>query len=125
MQVVPDRVSGKKTIMVVDDSAVQRRFFEVLLGLDDYDIVCFNHAAAVCNYLSECPVDLVILDANTSQDRFEMCRTIKSKYQLPVMMVGAVTEHQARQNVEICADIFLNKPLMGKGLRQVVKRYIR
>ncbi|MGE4553068.1 MAG: HD domain-containing phosphohydrolase [Desulfovibrionaceae bacterium] len=116
-----DALSGPKTILVVDDEAINRK---VMAGLLD----SFGHKALVAvsgrrglEMLNQ-DVDLVLLDIMMpDMDGFSVARAIRARQgfeDLPIIMVTALTAKQDRlKAVEAGANDFVAKPIDATELR--------
>jgi CheY-like chemotaxis protein len=118
---------SEKTILIADDSAAQRRFLEILLGLDGYTIVTFEDGLEVIGYIQKHTPDLIIVDINMPyMSGLEVCETCKEVCETtPVIILtnrtDGATEAMAKQ---VKADAFVTKPLMGNGFRRLVEKLL-
>jgi DNA-binding response OmpR family regulator len=119
--------SSKKTILIADDSAAQRRFLEILLGLDGHTVVTLEDGLAVIHYLQDHTPDLIIVDVNMPyMNGLEVCEACKAvREETPVIILTNLgdrdTEALAKQAK---ADAFITKPLLGSGFRCLVQQML-
>ena len=103
-------------ILVVDDSAANRKLLEARLNAEYFDVVTATNgmeALAVCEK-SLC--DIVVLDVMMPDiDGFEVCRRLKSHIataHLPIVLVTALDQPADRvRGLEAGADDFVTKPI--------------
>lgn len=113
------------TILVVDDSAAQRRFVELLLGAEGYQVDSAQNGAEALEYLRDSTPNAVILDiAMPGIDGLEVCRRIRQYPHLQDLPVIILTAHKEpdmhRRASELRATLLVTKPLLGKGFRQLI-----
>ncbi|HEY0742542.1 MAG TPA: ATP-binding protein [Chryseosolibacter sp.] len=120
----------KPVVLVVDDNADMRQYLVDILSTD-FEIVPFERAQKVLNYLAEEKrVDLVLSDVMLPElDGNELLNRIKldSKYQyIPVLLLSArSSESDKIEGLHAGADDYLVKPFSSKELRTVVDSRIR
>jgi DNA-binding response OmpR family regulator len=122
------RASGTGyTILVVDDDPRIVELLHIALGAHGFRVIsASNGEDALRQAFDELP-DLVILDVRLPRrSGYEVCETIRREPQLahlPVIMVSALTETEARlQGLARGADDYLPKPFSPKELIAKVKR---
>lgn len=117
-----------KTILIADDNAAQRRFLELLLTMDGHTVKVVEDGLEALEVIQSEPVSLVISDIHMPYlTGIELCKEIKKlQPNLPVVLLTAMedeaTEKQAR---EAKVDAFFRKPVVGKGLRELVGRFLK
>lgn len=108
---------GERTlVLVVDDERINREILSRMLSRNGHDVLTADSGEAVLERLEEQLPDLVLLDVIMSGiSRFDVLKTIRSRYPdgaLPVIMVTAEAE---RENVVRAftegANDYLTKPL--------------
>lgn len=117
----------RKTILVADDSAAQRRFLEILLTAAGYRVVTMEDGLEVITYLAEHHPDLIILDVNMPyMNGFEVCEVCKARLaHTPVIVLTSLDDAATRQMAEqVRADAFVTKPLLGNGLRRLIDQML-
>jgi DNA-binding response OmpR family regulator len=108
-------LSGRRTILVVDDDAFIRRPLEFILRQEGFDPITADGGDACLARLSETRPDLIIMDVMMpGTDGFELCRSIKqeSRYaKIPVILLSARNRELDRQRgLTSGAADFLTKP---------------
>ena len=115
------------TILVVDDDPRIVELLHIALGAHGFRVIsASNGEDALRQAFDELP-DLVILDVRLPRrSGYEVCEAIRREPQLahlPVIMVSALTETEARlQGLARGADDYLPKPFSPKELIAKVKR---
>lgn len=109
-----ERTGGR--ILVVDDDALNRKLLERILAPQGYIIRHADCGAAALEIVANEPVDIVLLDLIMPQmTGIEVCqemRKITGCEQLPVIMVTALTDRDARLRGKAAGcDDFLTKPV--------------
>jgi two-component system OmpR family response regulator len=114
----------------------------VLLVDDDEDILTLlthflqNHACRVSvardgaemfAVLDSRPADVVVLDVMLPDESgFDLCRRLRTKSSVPVIMLTAVTDHTDRVvGLEIGADDYITKPFNSRELLARIKAVLR
>ena len=103
------------SILVVDDTALNRQFLLDELTDEGYTVVTAADGVEALERVAENPPDLILLDVMMPRmDGYEVCRHLKSDNRtilIPVVMVTALTAVQERiKGLEVGADDFLSKP---------------
>ncbi|HLO66770.1 MAG TPA: response regulator [Holophaga sp.] len=117
-----------RTILVVDDDAVVRRYLEAQLSRLGCRLAfaCDGEEALV--RLAEDRPDLVLLDIMMPGiDGFEVCRRIKGDLatrDIPVIHFTSLGQEAKEASFEAGADDFLNKPLNIVELRSRVRSHL-
>ncbi len=116
-------------IMVVDDDPYIRELIRLYLKNEDYGIMEAEDGEEALRLLSEASVGLVILDIMMPKmDGWELCRTIRSHYDLPVLMISAKSETVDKiKGFQVGTDDYLAKPFdpveMIMRVKALLKRY--
>jgi two-component system OmpR family response regulator len=114
----------------------------VLIVDDDEDILSLltqflqNHSCTVAvarrgeemfSLLGQQPVNVVILDVMLQgENGFDLCRQLRAKSSIPVIMLTAMSEHTDRVvGLEIGADDYLTKPFNARELLARIKAVLR
>jgi CheY-like chemotaxis protein len=117
-----------KTILVADDNAAQRRFLELLLMMDGHSVKVVEDGLEALEVIQKESVSLVISDIYMPyMTGLELCREVKElQPKLPVILLTSIedeaTENQARA---VKVDAFFRKPVVGKGFRELVGRFLK
>jgi CheY-like chemotaxis protein len=123
--------SGRPRVLVIDDDAFTFRLVERALGVDYHTEAAYDGIAGLGKLVSFDP-DLVVLDIMLPfVDGFAICRQIRTRSSVPVMMVSSARTNAADRiaSMEVGADCFLQKPFslheLALWARQLVGRYRR
>ena len=102
----------KKQILVVDDEAAIVRLVRVRLETDGYAVLTASRGDEALKLLEESRPDLVILDLMMpDMDGTETLRRIRSRSQLPVIMLTALgSDREKLKGLQGGADDFITKP---------------
>jgi CheY-like chemotaxis protein len=117
-----------KTILVADDNAAQRRFLELLLMMDGHSVKVVEDGLEALEVIQKESVSLVISDIYMPyMTGLELCKEVKElQPKLPVILLTSIedeaTENQARA---VKVDAFFRKPVVGKGFRELVGRFLK
>jgi two-component system cell cycle response regulator len=103
-------------ILVVDDSAANRKLLEARLNAEYFDVLTATNGAAAISICEKSLCDIVVLDVMMPDiDGFEVCRRLKSHIStahLPVVLVTALDQPADRvRGLEAGADDFVTKPI--------------
>ncbi len=119
-----------KTILIVDDEAVNLTVLEAMLLPLGCTVVKAGNGEDGLNILRESHPDVVLLDAMMSGlDGFEFLRQVKANpatRRIPVVMVTALSQTRDRVRAfEMGADDFLSKPVDKSELRARVRSLVK
>ena len=119
----------KKTrVMIVDDQAISRRYFELAVsGTDRYEtVLSISSAFAAEVYLLKEEVDLIIMDVlmNDGSNGLDAAEKIKKSYpEIRIVVVTSMPEHSWMQRArEIGVDSFWYKESAAEELLDVLDR---
>lgn len=121
------RVTAGAHLLVVDDDReiceLIRHFFE----RHGYRVTAAHDEAQMQAQLRRCSFDLVVLDVMLpGRNGLELCRDIRGRSQVPIIMVTAVGETTDRiVGLEMGADDYLAKPFEPRELLARVRAVIR
>jgi len=116
-----------KKILIVDD---ERKIVDIIafnLKKEGYDVItAFDGAEGLRRALLDGP-DLVLLDIMMPiMDGFEVCKKIREKSQVPIIMLTARTEEVDKVlGLEFGADDYVTKPFGNRELMARVKAHLR
>jgi CheY-like chemotaxis protein len=122
--------SGKRRILLVDDSAINRTLQKHLLTKEGYEVFCAGGGKEAWEILLVEPVDLVVTDAMMPDlDGFELTAMIKNDPRtthLPVVLVSGLEREADRQHaLAIGADAYIIKTSASlDGLIEAIQRLI-
>lgn len=117
------------TVLVVDDEDNIRELVRLFLEDEGLQIVEKSNGEEAWHYLTDHPVDLVILDVMMPRmDGWELCRKIRSSGDMPVLMITAKGEPMDRiKGFQLGTDDYLVKPFEPMELvlrvKALLKRY--
>jgi two-component system KDP operon response regulator KdpE len=99
-------------VLVVDDEPQIRRALRVALRANDYEVAEVETGQAAIESVALSPPDLVILDLGLPDvDGFEVCRRLREWTQLPIIVLSAHGDDQAKvRALDEGADDFVTKP---------------
>jgi two-component system, OmpR family, response regulator len=117
----PDR------ILVVDDDPEIRRLLADYLAKNGFDTVVARDGREMAQALERHAVDLVVLDLNLpDNDGLMLCRDLRARSNLPVLMLTARGEEADRiVGIEMGADDYLVKPFSPRELVARIKAVLR
>ncbi|WP_368642890.1 response regulator [Castellaniella ginsengisoli] len=114
-------------ILVVEDEPKLAEVLRTYLLAAGYEARCAGDGLAVMPLISEWSPDLVLLDLMLpGRDGLELCRDIRSRTSIPVIMVTARTEEIDRLlGLELGADDYICKPYSPREVVARVKAVLR
>ena len=115
------------TVLVVDDEPTIREIVVGYLEREGYRTLQAADGDRARELLEQEPADLVVLDLMLpGTDGFELCRWIRSRSRLPVIMLTARGEESDRiVGLELGADDYVTKPFSPRELATRVKTVLR
>jgi len=110
-----------KSVYVVDDEENILEIIEYNLNKNGYDVRGFKDGKSFLDYFNSRKPDLVILDLMLPDiDGFDICRDIKEKTDVPVIILSARSEEFDKVlGLELGADDYMVKPF---GIRELMAR---
>jgi two-component system phosphate regulon response regulator OmpR len=114
-------------ILIVEDDRALAAMVAEYLGKTGMDVTTRADAASGLATLGREEFDAVILDVMLpDRDGFEVCRTIRSRSQIPIVMLTARGEDTDRiVGLELGADDYLPKPFNPRELLARLKAVLR
>lgn len=108
-------VGARRTVLVVDDDAVNRNLLDRLLSELGFSVIHAQEGRAALTALAARPIDLLITDMRMpSVDGLALVRALRSREDsaaLPVIGLSASAQSvSAKQALEGGCDLFLSKP---------------
>jgi DNA-binding response OmpR family regulator len=115
------------TVLVVDDEPIVREVVVRYLEREGYTTLEAGHGDRARELVEQHRPDLVVLDVMLpGTDGLELCRWIRSRSQLPVIMLTARGEEADRiVGLELGADDYVTKPFSPRELVARVKAILR
>lgn len=114
-------------ILVVDDEQEIADLLELYLISDGYQVVKSSDALEGLAIMERKKIDLVLLDIMMPKmDGLEMCRRIREKHNVPIIMVSAKTQELDKiVGLTTGADDYVTKPFNPLELMARVKSQLR
>ena len=114
-------------ILVVDDDAEIRRLLSEYLSKTGYRVTAVKDGSGMWETLESGHVDLIVLDLMLpGDDGLLLCKTLRTKYETPVIMLTARGDEADRiVGLEIGADDYLPKPFSPRELLARIKVVLR
>jgi DNA-binding response OmpR family regulator len=114
-------------ILLVDDERAIQTLLSYPLQKDGYEVVCASDGREALARFEEGGYDLVVLDVMMPRmDGLEVCRRIRSKNTVPIIMLTARAEEVDKVvGLELGADDYITKPFSLREFRSRVKAALR
>ncbi len=114
-------------ILLVDDEHAIQTLLSYPLRKDGYEVVQATDGRAALDRFAEGAYDLVVLDLMLPKlDGLEVCRRIRARSTVPIIMLTARTEEIDKVvGLEIGADDYITKPFSMREFRSRVKAVLR
>src|SRR6266576_659692 len=115
------------TILLVEDEPSVGELVRGYLGRDGYRVLWVRSGEEGLAELERHPVRIVILDIGLpGMDGFDVCRAIRGRSQVPILMLTARDEEPDRVvGLEVGADDYLTKPFSPRELAARIKAILR
>ena len=118
----PERQPSRRTILVVDDSEVQRRILAASLKRWGYEVVEAGSGLDALAILDARPVDIVLSDwMMPGMDGPELCRAFRDltrdHYGYFILLTSKTCKEDVARGLDVGADDFLSKPVSPSELR--------
>lgn len=112
------KILDKKCILIVEDEINIVEIIKVYLEKEGYFIYHLPDGKEILNKLEQLKPNLILLDLMLPQiSGEEICKTIRSKYNTPIIMLTAKIEEESIINgLEIGADDYITKPFSPRQL---------
>lgn len=119
--------SHSNTLLIVDDDREIRNLLSDYLQTHGYQTVMAADGTAMWQALEKFSVDLLVLDLNLpGEDGLTLCRNLRAKSSLPVIMLTARSEPLDRiLGLEMGADDYLPKPFEPRELLARIRSVLR
>jgi DNA-binding response OmpR family regulator len=114
-------------ILLVDDEQAVQTLLTYPLRKDGYDVVSAGTGQEALERFRDGEFDLVVLDVMLPQvDGFEVCRALRARSAVPIIMLTAKTEEFDKVlGLELGADDYITKPFSMREFRSRVKAVLR
>ncbi|OIN99109.1 MAG: hypothetical protein COX65_02750 [Elusimicrobia bacterium CG_4_10_14_0_2_um_filter_56_8] len=113
-------------ILVVDDEKSILEMLRYTLEAQGYLVITAETGAKALSWIKEVKLDLAIIDLGLpDMNGLEICREIKENSRtraIPIIILtgNATNEAKIKGNLEVSADLFLNKPIENADLNKAV-----
>jgi DNA-binding response OmpR family regulator len=114
-------------VLLVEDEPSIGKLVETYLERDGYHVIWVRSGEDALVELGRRPVRMVVLDIGLpGMDGFDVCRRIRSRSTVPVVMLTARDEEPDRvAGLEVGADDYLPKPFSPRELAARIKAVLR
>ena len=117
---------GKK-ILVVDDDTRTVELVKLYLNRDGYRVITATDGIEALRLARESHPELIVLDIMLPGiDGLEICRTLRTESDVPIIMLTAMTTDDDRlRGLDIGADDYVTKPFSPRELAARVRAVLR
>jgi|SwirhisoilCB3_FD_contig_41_393072_length_461_multi_3_in_0_out_0_1 CheY-like chemotaxis protein len=121
--------SGRKTVLVAEDTADLLQLFTLVVGLGGYNTVEATDGAQAVEQATLCQPDLILMDiAMPVMDGYEATRRILSNPVLSKVPIIAISAQTSRRWQELALEAgcveCVPKPVEPSDLHELIGRYI-
>ena len=115
------------TVLLVEDEESIGALVRTYLGRDGHRVVWVRTGEEALAELARHPVRIVVLDIGLpGMDGFEVCRQVRARSSVPILMLTARDEEPDRvAGLELGADDYVPKPFSPRELAARVKAILR
>ncbi len=116
-----------KRVLVVDDDAKTVELVKLYLNRDGYKVLTAYDGVEALRLAREGHPDLIVLDIMLpGMDGLEVCRTLRSESDVPIIMLTARTTEQERlTGLGLGADDYVTKPFSPREVAARVRAILR
>jgi DNA-binding response OmpR family regulator len=124
---LPSVANGSARILLVDDEQSIQTLLSYPLRKEGYHVTSALDGTEALQRFDEGRFDLVVLDLMLPRrDGVEVCRELRSKSQVPIIMLTAKgSESDKVAGLEVGADDYITKPFSMREFRSRVKAALR
>ncbi|MFW2487477.1 DNA-binding response regulator [Clostridium chromiireducens] len=114
-------------ILVVDDEKEIRNLLEINLRNEGYNVFKASHGEEALAILDKEDIHLIVLDIMMpGMDGLEVCRRVREKYSIPILMLSAKGEDMDKiQGIMTGADDYVCKPFNHLELTVRIRALLR
>jgi DNA-binding response OmpR family regulator len=118
---------ASKTVLVVDDDVKTVELVKLYLNRDGYRVLAAYDGAGALRLARERRPDLIVLDLMLpGVDGLEVCRSLRSESDVPIIMLTArTTDEDKLTGLGLGADDYVSKPFSPRELAARVRTVIR
>src|SRR5258706_8051454 len=115
------------SVLLVEDEENLASLVQAYLEREGYSVVAVGSGAEALSALEQQPVRLVVLDLTLpDMDGLEVCRQIRARSSVPVVMLTARDDEVDRlAGLDVGADDYIGKPFSPKELVARMKAVLR
>jgi len=119
-------MAGKR-VLVVDDDVKTVELVKLYLDRDGYRVLTAYDGVEALRLARESHPDLIVLDLMLPGiDGLEVCRTLRTESDVPIIMLTAMTTDQDRlTGLDLGADDYVTKPFSPRELAARVRAVLR
>ncbi len=116
-----------KRVLVVDDDVKTVELVKLYLNRDGYKVLTAYNGMEALRLARESHPDLIVLDLMLpGVDGFEVCRTLRSESDVPIIMLTArTTDEDKLTGLGLGADDYVTKPFSPRELAARVRAVLR
>jgi DNA-binding response OmpR family regulator len=120
-------VTQAPKILLVDDEQSVQKLLAFPLRREGYEVVSALDGQEALDRLTDASFDLIVLDLMLPNvDGFEVCRQVRARSSVPIIMLTAKTEEFDKVlGLELGADDYITKPFSVREFRSRVKAVLR
>ncbi|CAN5193603.1 response regulator transcription factor [soil metagenome] len=118
---------AKAQVVIVEDDKAVSDVVARYLALEGFDVTTIADGRKAVEYIYAQPPDLVVLDIMLpGMDGLEVCRRIRDKAPVPIIMLTALGEESDRvMGLDLGADDYVTKPFSPRELTARAKSVLR
>jgi two-component system alkaline phosphatase synthesis response regulator PhoP len=118
---------ASKTVLVVDDDVKTVELVKLYLNRDGYRVLAAYDGVGALRLARESRPDLIVLDLMLpGVDGLEVCRSLRSESDVPIIMLTArTTDEDKLTGLGLGADDYISKPFSPRELAARVRTVLR